>query len=76
MHVIFASLHMCNHICWITHVLQTWSTKCASYVILKCIYANTCFFAVNILRVWAADARLTQAFAMASVTGINYSPGA
>ena len=31
---------------------------------------------INILRAWAADARLTQAFAMASVTGASYCPDA
>ena len=31
---------------------------------------------INILRAWAADARLTRAFAMASVTGTNYCPDA
>ena len=31
---------------------------------------------INILRAWAVDARLTRAFAIASVTGANYCPDA
>ena len=49
--------------------------------LLHCIYHliftqwNT-LCSIKILCVWVADARLTQAFATASITGANYCPDA
>ena len=58
-------------------VYQTY--KSLQHSIYHLIFAqyNTLYsHKINILRAWAADARLTGAFAMASVTGANYCPDA
>ena len=60
-----------NSCCVLFLVYQTYkSLQRSIYNLIFTQYNTLC--SINVLRAWAADARLTQAFAMASVTGAYY----
>ena len=64
-----------NSYCVLFLVYQTYkSLKHSIYHLIFAQHNSLC--SINILGVWAADVRLTQAFVMASLTGANYCPDA